>query len=216
MNPETPVTPPRTNPSTGANGPWPWARRLLAPLVLGLVAACGGPEEIRSDLTTVNELDLKRYEGRWYDVADFPQRFQMDCVCTRANYSINPLGEVTVFNSCRTGSPEGRQQSIVGRARLPDPDQPGRLKVSFFPPFESDYWVIERGADYEYAVVSDPEKSTLWVLSRTPTMEPAVMAGIRQRLEQQGFDLSRLTEVSQAGCPDDDVPVTPWFPQPWR
>lgn len=190
-------------------------RNHLLPLALAtaVLGACG-TAAINSDLRPVTELDLKRYEGLWYDVADFPQRFQKDCVCTRAQYTVLPTADVAVYNSCRTGAAEGRPQGIVGRARLPDPAEPGKLKVSFFPPFEADYWVIERGEQYEYAVVSDPSKETLWVLSRTPVLDAAVLDGIKQRIVLKGFDLSRLVEVSQEGCPVGDGAPGLWFPTP--
>jgi apolipoprotein D and lipocalin family protein len=163
-----------------------------------LTACSGGPAE--STLETVPELDARRYMGTWHDIADFPQGFQRDCQCTKAQYSLTPQGDVAVRNSCRVGGPGNPYNAIVGRAWIPDVSDPGKLKVAFFSPVGSDYWVIERGINYEYAVVSDPNRDTLWILSREPTMERGQLEGIKSRLRDKGFDLDRLEEVSQEQC----------------
>lgn len=177
-------------------------KHALAALALSAVVVGCGSAPADSSLQTVSHLDVKRYMGTWYDVADFPQDFQEDCHCTKARYDLLPWGDVLVRNSCLQGGTDGRPIAIVGRAFLPDPDEPGKLKVSFFNPTGSDYWVIELGEDYQYAVVSDPNLDTLWILSRTPTMDAALLSGIKTRLEQKGFDLTRLVEVQHEGCPD--------------
>ncbi len=76
-----------------------------------------------------------------------------------------------------------------------------KLKVRFDPfpvnLFKADYWIIELGADYEYAVVSNPAKKYLWILNRTPHMDAAVYDGILFRLAQRGFDTSKLVLTPQ-------------------
>jgi apolipoprotein D and lipocalin family protein len=72
-----------------------------------------------------------------------------------------------------------------------------KLKVQFFWPFRGDYWVIELPDDYSYAVVSNPSMKYLWILSRTKTMDPTVLDGIKQRLAGKGFDLNKLKLTPQ-------------------
>ena len=84
------------------------------------------------------------------------------CTGTTAEYTLQDDGTVTVLNTCYKGSLDGAIDQIVGKARVPDPANPAKLKVSFFPPFEADYWIIELGADYEYAVVGDQSRFFLW------------------------------------------------------
>jgi len=173
----------------------------LAPVLVLLLVACD-TSPTSSDLETVQELDAARYMGTWHDIADFPQGFQKDCQCTKAQYSLTPVGDVVVRNSCRVGGPGSPYNAIVGRAWIPDATDPGKIKVAFFSPVGSDYWVIELGVNYEYAVVSDPHRQTLWILSREPTMEAGQLAGIKQRLRDKGFDLSKLEDISQEQCAD--------------
>lgn len=153
------------------------------------------------DLETVAELDVPRFMGRWFEVADFPQEQQKDCQCTQANYSLRPTGDVAVSNSCRLGGPGSANIQIPGNARRPDNAEPGKLLVSFFGPWnQSDYWVIELAGDYSFAVVANPAKTRLWILSRTPSMEVPVLEGIKLRLASKGFDLGNLVMVEQASC----------------
>lgn len=146
----------------------------------------------QAPLQTVPHLDLNRYLGDWFEIATIPQSFQKECTATRAKYSLRSDGEVDVVNSCRLRSPNGPEKKIHGRARVADKQTNAKLKVSFFWPFWSDYWVIDLGKDYEYAVVSGPTRKYLWILSRTPEMDPEVYEGILQRLRAQGFDTNLL------------------------
>jgi apolipoprotein D and lipocalin family protein len=138
-------------------------------------------------LRTVERVDLSRYLGRWYEIARLPNIFQKGCVGSIADYALRDDGEINVINSCRTKDANSLRQ-VKGRAWSVDPAGNARLKVSFFWPFRSDYWVIELGKEYEYAVVGTPDRKYLWVLSRTATMNDDLYTAILQRAEQQGFD----------------------------
>jgi apolipoprotein D and lipocalin family protein len=93
---------------------------------------------------------------------------------------------------------KGREDhSIEGRAKVADASTNAKLKVTFFWPFSGAYWITELGAEYEYAVVSNPDRSYLWVLSRTPRMDEGVFTGIVERLRSSGFDIGRLAKTVQ-------------------
>ncbi len=149
-------------------------------------------------LETVPRVELSRYMGTWYDIASFPQRFQKGCTGTTATYTLRDDGTVTVVNRCARGSLDGKVTVAKARAKVVDRETNARLKVSFFWPFWGDYWVIDLGKDYEYAVVGHPSRKYLWILSRTPTMAPEVYEGILDRLKAQHYDVSRLVQTLQA------------------
>ena len=141
---------------------------------------------------TVAHVDLKRYAGDWFEIARYTHRFQKGCVDSRASYRLRDDGTIGVRNSCMR---DGRLDTATGVARVADPATNARLKVSFFRPFWGDYWIIDLGDDYEYAVVSAPNRKYLWILSRTPRMDPALYDAITSRLRTQGFDISRLEQA---------------------
>lgn len=140
----------------------------------------------RPDTHTVQNLDLARYMGPWYEIAAYPQWFERGLTHVRALYTLEN-GRVRVENS---GLRQGKLKRAVGKARTTG--ETGKLKVSFFGPFYAPYWVIDLAEDYAWAVVSNPKGSTLWILCRTPQIDPTTYGAITQRLVDRGFDLQRL------------------------
>lgn len=107
-------------------------------------------------LQTVAEVDLRRYAGKWYEIASFPQRFQKGCHCTTAEYTLSDKGYVIVENRCNKDSINGKESYIKGKAFVVKNTGNAKLKVQFFWPFKGDYWIIALADDYSYAVVSAP------------------------------------------------------------
>lgn len=174
-------------------------KRSVAPLALLVSSAtfflaCQSPSP---PLAVVDDLDLDRYAGRWYEIASFPQRFQKGCVATRAEYTQRADGRIRVVNACRDGSLDGDLREVEGVAWVPDPAEPAKLLVQFFWPFRGDYWVIELDPDYRYAVIGHPSRDYLWILSRTPSLPEAIDQRLRSRVAAHGFDLTRLQETLQ-------------------
>jgi len=175
------------------------------------LAGCGTTTTERLGLPepkTVASVDLGRYLGTWYDIASFPQRFQEGCTGSTAMYELRPDGEIDVLNRCRKGSLDGEEDSARGRARVVDRTTNAKLEVSFFRPFWGEYWIIDLGADYEFAVVGHPSRDYLWILSRTPAMDAAVYSGILERLRAQGYEVERLRRTPQRadGSPGEGGP----------
>lgn len=151
----------------------------------------------KKELKTVSHVDVKRYAGKWYEVASFPQRFQKGCHCTTAEYTISDKGYIIVENRCNRDSIKGKQSYIKGKAFVQKNTGNAKLKVQFFFPFRAKYWIIDLADDYSYAVVSHPNRNYLWILSRTPNMNETTYNGIITRLKENGFDLSRLQKTEQ-------------------
>jgi apolipoprotein D and lipocalin family protein len=177
----------------------PTALWLVLPLALAL-SGCTSTTTERlglAPLETVPRVELGRYLGTWYEIASFPQWFQKGCTGTTAYYALRSDGELDVVNRCHLETLEGETNVARGRARVPDPESPAKLEVSFFRPFWGDYWIIDLAKDYSYAVVGHPGRDYLWILSRTPTMDPAVYEGILERLEAKAYPLERLQKTLQ-------------------
>ncbi len=145
-------------------------------------------------LRTVEKVELSRYLGRWYEIARLPNSFQKECQKSRADYSLRDDGDITVLNSCQDIH-DGSLRQSKGRAWVVDPVTNARLKVSFFWPFRGDYWIIELGSDYEYAVVGTPNRKYFWILSRAQTIDNSLYEAILQRAGQQGFNIGSVART---------------------
>lgn len=177
---------------------WPGLLALLWIIVATSACATTTTERLGlPPLQTVTKVDLSRYAGTWFEIASYPQRFQKGCTGTTATYSLGDDGEVAVVNRCRKGSLQGIEASAEGRARVVGATTNAKLEVTFFWPFWGDYWIIDLGENYEYAVVGHPGRDYLWILSRTPTMEASVYRGILGRLQAKGYPLERLQKTLQ-------------------
>ncbi len=171
-------------------------------LALSAGCATSTTERLRlPPLQTVAQVDLSRYLGTWYEIANFPQRFQRGCTATTATYALRTDGDIDVLNRCRKETVDGQEKSALGRARVVDRATSARLEVSFFRPFWGDYWVIDLADDYSYAVVGHPGRDYLWILARTPTMASAIYEGILGRLQNQGYETARLVRTVHAAAP---------------
>jgi apolipoprotein D and lipocalin family protein len=150
------------------------------------------------DPAVVPNVDLVRYMGTWYEIAKYPNRFQKGCLCTIADYSLQPNGKVRVVNRCRTA--DGKVREAKGWAKVADPSTHAKLKVTFFWPFFGDYWILDLDKDYTRVLVGDPGRRFLWILSRTPRMEEAAYQNLTQRAAELGFDPTRLVRTEPCGA----------------
>jgi len=148
-------------------------------------------------LETVPFVDLNRYLGKWYEIATIPANFQKGCTAVTAEYSLRPDGKIKVMNRCRKNSLAGPEAKAEGKAWVVDKTSNAKLKVSFFLWFAGDYWIIDLGPEYEYAVVGHPSRNYFWILSRTPQMDENLYQAILERARQKGYDLSRIRKTPQ-------------------
>ncbi|VXB59062.1 lipocalin family protein [Massilia sp. 9I] len=175
---------------------------LLSASLLAAPAAAQAGSGARP-LATIPALDVKRYMGTWYEIARFPNYFQKKCVgFTTATYSVREDGRVDVVNRCRRA--DGGTDTANGVARQLGGASSPKLEVRFAPAILSwlplvwgDYWVIDLDPGYQLAAVSEPKREYLWILSRTPTVDPAVYDALLGRLRAQGLDLNRLMPTKQ-------------------
>jgi len=152
---------------------------------------------------TIPSLDVPRYLGTWYEISKFPNWFQKKCQSnTKAVYSLKSDGNLQVINSCKTVSDDVTE--AVGVARQIGQKDSAKLEVrfapvwlSFLPMVWGDYWIVDLDSQYQLAAVSDPKRQYLWVLSRTPQLDPKAYAALLQRLQEQQFDTHKLELTPQ-------------------
>ncbi|XP_057767139.1 temperature-induced lipocalin-1 [Salvia miltiorrhiza] len=161
------------------------------------------------EMEVVRNLDVERYMGTWYEIASFPSRFQPKSgVDTRATYTLNPDGTVNVLNETWS---DGKRGSIEGTAYKADPkSDEAKLKVKFYvPPFlpiipiTGDYWVLYIDDEYQYAVIGQPSRSYLWILSRQAHIDEDVYNRLVEKAKEQGYDVSKLHKTPHSDSPPE-------------
>ncbi|HEX8734450.1 MAG TPA: lipocalin family protein [Pyrinomonadaceae bacterium] len=148
------------------------------------------------ELRTVSFVDLKRYGGTWYEIARYPSKSQKQCVGnTTANYKFKPDGDVEVVSRCLTK--DGTIENATGTAKVVDKETNAKLKGSFAWFSSAPYWVIDLDENYQYAVVGNPERKNLWILSRTPEISAATYQKILRKIETAGYNPAKLEKTPQ-------------------
>jgi len=171
---------------------------MKANIITGLIILLFMSTTIKAqEVVTVPEVDLAKYIGKWYEIASYPNFFQKRCHCTTATYTLSDKGYVIVENRCNRDSATGKLSYIKGKAFVVENSGNAKLKVQFFWPFKGDYWIIDLADDYSYAVVSDPSRKYLWILSRSAKMDVDVYHKIIMRLKEKGFDTLKLHTTEQ-------------------
>ena len=172
-------------------------RNCLLLLALLLSSCVSLPKGINA----VNDFQLERYLGRWYEIARLDHSFERGLSHVTADYSRRDDGGVKVINRGYY-APDGRWKIAEGRAYLLAEPQVGRLKVSFFGPFYGAYNIIALDRrDYSHAMICGPDRSYLWILARTPQIERAVLEELVARAKSWGFDTDNLIYPEQAEPP---------------
>lgn len=167
-----------------------------AAVLAGVVKLSASP---RRSMSVAPSIDLLKYAGKWYEIARLPNRFEKkgDSDIT-ATYTIRTDGKVEVLNRCRRSN--GRVESIRGTASTADPRGPNtKLKVTFFWPFSGDYWILDVDSNYRWALVGEPGRKYLWILSREPRLDESVLNRLLERAKQEGYTVGRLIRTPQNG-----------------
>ncbi|MDY7562939.1 lipocalin family protein [Pseudomonas sp. 10B1] len=172
-------------------------------LWVGLMASLflAGCTHSSSDLIepkTVDHVDLKRYQGTWYELARLPMFFQRNCAQSQALYVLKEDGNIGVTNRCR--KLDGTWEQATGTASPQVAGKTDKLWVVFdnwfsrlFPSLaKGDYWVLYVDDGYKTALVGNPDRKYLWLLSRTSKVSEATKQDLLARARQQGYDTTKL------------------------
>ncbi|WP_372743194.1 lipocalin family protein [Neptunomonas sp.] len=173
-------------------------KKILLIISVFLLSGClGMPESVKP----VSDFELKKYLGKWYEIARLDHSFERGLSQVSAEYSLKSDGGVAVLNRGFSEA-DNEWQEAEGKAYFVNEDSEGYLKVSFFGPFYGSYVIFEldQGLDsesYQYAFISGPNAKYLWLLSRTATVEPAVIQKFIDMSKERGFKTENLIYPQQ-------------------
>ena len=161
-------------------------------ILILFVLLATGCVSIPDNITPVTSFQIERYLGKWYEIARLDHRFERGLTQISAEYSMRPDGGLIVLN--RGYSNEKQEWSEAeGRGYFVQSPNEAYLKVSFFGPFFGSYIVFELDTvNYQYALISGPDKSYFWLLARTPTIDDNLKKKLIAKAAALGFDTTKL------------------------
>ncbi len=163
---------------------------LAAVLVAALIAGCTGNKvPSTAHIPAVEAFSVDDYMGTWYEIARLPHSFEKGMDEVTAQYTYRPNGTVEVINS---GVRNGKPHSATATAKFAGSRFVGELRVCFFWPFYGDYRIIYLEPNYRYAIVTSKTMDYLWILSRTPTVEPGTLQDLLAKADGWGFHTDDL------------------------
>lgn len=166
-------------------------RRCARQLCGALALLLGGCVELPENVQPVEDFELERYLGTWYEIARLDHSFERGLEQVTAEYALRPDGGLRVINRGYLAA-KGEWREAEGKAYFVEDTDRGYLKVSFFGPFFGAYVIFELEEDYRYAFVAGPNKSYLWFLSRTPDVEDSIRQRFLESAGALGFDTDAL------------------------
>jgi apolipoprotein D and lipocalin family protein len=170
------------------------ARLIGCLLAVALLSATGCYTEPPLDVAP--NVTLAQFSGRWYEIARLPRATQSGCTGTVASYELDSAGSLDITSECRLGRLDGPRKVMRANAKVPDASIPAKLALEVGG-FYGDYWILEVGSAYEFAVVGHPSREYLWILSRTPKLDPGKLHAIVERAQANHFEVSRLEYTLQ-------------------
>lgn len=165
---------------------------LLAVLLSGCAVFRGG-----EPLATVDQVDLDRYLGQWYVIANIPYFGERGNVAGRAIYQMREDGRMDDIYIYRKGDFDSPEQRLEGVAWVVDEDSRARWKVRFYWPLTFDYLIVALDEDYQWTVVGHPSRNYAWIMARDARMDDDLYAELLGVLADRGFDPEALLKVPQ-------------------
>jgi apolipoprotein D and lipocalin family protein len=176
-------------------------KSILICFFVGIIFSTGCSSQnlsIMINNTTVKQLSLDRYLGVWYEIGRFPNKFEKDMVAVTATYTLRQDGKINVINQGKLKTLDGKLKIARGKAKMPNKNEPGKLKVSFFLFFYADYFIMDLDQEnYQWALIGSSTPDYLWILSRTPHMTEDTYQKVLTKAKDRGYNTDKIIKVEQ-------------------
>ena len=164
-------------------------------ILMAIVLLLSGCVNVPENITPVDNFNIERYQGNWYEIARLDHSFERGLTSVSAEYSLRSDGGLRVVNRGYSKK-ENKWKEVEGKGYFVDRKDRGFLKVSFFGPFYGSYVVFDLDREnYSYALVCGPDKSYFWLLARSPKIDDHLKKRLVDKATHLGFDTDKLIYV---------------------
>ena len=171
--------------------------KFIFTLIMFFIISKTYTQEKTINKTVVENFDIQRYLGTWYEIARYDHYFERDLVGVTATYSFKNNGKLKVINRGYEKTLDGKISEAIGKAKTPNKDVPSQLRVSFFWFFYADYFVLELDENYQWAIVGSKSDKYLWILSRKPQISKKQYQQLLDLIIKRGYKSELLIKVEQ-------------------
>jgi len=148
-------------------------------------------------LKTVDYVDLERFMGDWYVIAIIPNFIEKNAVNGIESYSTLNKDGVKIDYIFRVKTPDGKLKHLQPKAWIHNRETNAEWRVQFLWPLKAAYLIIDLAEDYSYTVIGEPSRKFVWIMAREPELEDELYDSILGRLDQQGYDISKIKKMPQ-------------------
>ena len=163
-------------------------------VVAALLSGCAGS---KPPLKTVSHVDLPRYMGHWYVIANIPYFAEKDCVESIESYALRAVGKIANWFQFRHKSFDAPQQRLDFVASVSNRQTNAEWRVHFAPLITAGYYIVDLDPHYRWTVVGHPSRKYGWIMARGRTLPDGVYRSILQRLSTQGYEANDFVKVPQ-------------------
>ncbi len=166
----------------------------LLVLLAASMAACAskGPE-----METVDYVDLDRFMGDWYVIANIPTFLEKAAYNAVENYALNDDGTIATTFTFRKGSFDGDLKEYTPKGFIKDTESNALWGMRFIWPIKADYRIVYVDEDYSTTVIGRQKRDFVWIMAREPEIPEAEYAEIIEFVSSIGYDVSQIKKVPQ-------------------
>ena len=166
---------------------------LLTPVIL--LTACGGQQ--LKPIHTVKHVDLERFMGDWYVIANIPTFIETDAYNAIETYQLNKDGSIATTFTFNKGAPDGEPKQYNPTGYIVDQESNALWDMQFIWPFKAEYRVIYLDENYETTIIGRSKRDYVWLMSRQPNIDNDNYKTLLSFIKSQGYDIAKVKQVPQ-------------------
>ena len=169
------------------------SRAFLVSILTLLAAACA----TRAPMPTVPSVDLNRFMGDWYVIANIPTFLERDAYNAVESYALDDDGNIPTTFTFNKGAFDGPKKTYTPKGFVRDQQSKAEWGMQFIWPIKADYRIVYLNEDYTQVIIGRNARDYVWLMARTPTIDDADYERLVQEIAQLGYDVTKLQKVPQ-------------------
>jgi apolipoprotein D and lipocalin family protein len=147
---------------------------------------------------TVPSVDLNRFMGDWYVIANIPTFIEKEAYNAVESYRLAEDGTIDTTFKFNRGGFDGPLKTYNPRGFVKDKESNAVWGMQFIWPFKAEYRIIFLSEDYSTTVIGRTQRDYVWIMARQPSISDENYAQILNFLQEQGYDISKVQKVPHA------------------